>query len=70
MRTEKANRLKDKLESLSLNSSKANFIESSVSSNRDKFKGKNNKDQKQFKHQNRLNDKQQNSEAEGYLLRL
>jgi len=54
MRTEEANRLKDKLESLSLNASKANLVESSVPSNRDRFKGKNKKDQKPFKHQNRL----------------
>jgi len=40
MRIEEANRLKDKLESLSLNSSKANLIESSVASNKDRFKGK------------------------------
>ena len=41
MRTEEANRLKDKLESLSLNSSKANLVESSIPVNRDRFKGKN-----------------------------
>jgi len=44
MRTEEANWLKDKLESLSLNSSKANFVESFVPPNRDRFKGKNKKD--------------------------
>ena len=54
MRTEEANRLKDKLESLSLNSSKANLVEFFVPSNRDRFKGKNKKDQKPFKHQNCL----------------
>jgi len=50
MRIEEANRLKDKLESLSLNSSKANLIESSVALNKDRFKVKNKKNQKQFKH--------------------
>jgi len=54
MRTEEANQLKDKLESLSLNSSKANLVEFFVPSNRDRFKGKNKKDQKPFKHQNCL----------------
>jgi len=44
MRTEEASRLKDKLESLSLNSSKANLVESSMPFNRDRFKGKNKKD--------------------------
>ena len=48
------NQLKDKLESLSLNLSKANLVESSLHSNRDRFKGKNKKDQKQFKQQNHL----------------
>ena len=52
IRTEEANQLKDKLESLSLDSSKANLVEYSVSSNRDRLKGKNKKDQKPFKHQN------------------
>jgi len=54
MRTKEANRFKDKLESLSLNSSKANLVESSVPVNRDRFKGKNKKDQKLLKHQNHL----------------
>jgi len=52
MRTEEANRLKDKMSSLSLNSSKTNLVKSSVSLNRDSFKHK--KDQKQSKHQNKL----------------
>jgi len=36
MRNEEANRLKDKLESLSLNSSKVNLVESFVPVNRDR----------------------------------
>ena len=40
MRTEKANRLKDKMDSLSLNSSKANLVQSATPVYRDKFKGK------------------------------
>jgi len=62
MRTEEANRLKDKLESLSLNSSKANLVESSTPLNRDRFKGKNKKDQKPFNYQNRL--KRKNSKIQ------
>jgi len=54
MRIEKVNRLKYKLASLSSNSSKANLVESFVPSNKDRFKGKNKKDHKQFKHQNNL----------------
>ena len=54
MTTEEANQQKDKLESLSLNSFKANLVESSVPSNEDRFKGKNKKDKKSFKHQNHL----------------
>jgi len=54
MRTKEANQLKDKLAFLSLNSSKANLVESFVPSNKDRFKGKNKKDQKQSKHQNHL----------------
>ena len=54
MRTKKANRLTDKLESLSLNSSKANLVESSIHVNRDRFKGKNKRDQKPLKRQNHL----------------
>jgi len=46
MRTEEVNRLKDKLASLSLNSSRANLVESSVSPIKDRFKGKKKKDQK------------------------
>ncbi|XP_056688727.1 uncharacterized protein [Spinacia oleracea] len=40
MRTEEANRLKDKFESLSLNSSKANLVESSAPMAKNRFKGK------------------------------
>jgi len=40
--------------SLSLNSSKTNLVESPVPSNKDRFKGKNKKDQKQSKYQNQL----------------
>ena len=54
MRTEEANWLKDKMSSLSLNSSKANLVESFVPLNRDRFKGKNKRDQRQSKHQNQL----------------
>ena len=46
MRTEEANRLKDKMDSLSLNSSNAKLVESVVPINRDKFKGKGKKNQK------------------------
>ncbi|KAK4737007.1 hypothetical protein R3W88_000704 [Solanum pinnatisectum] len=40
MRTEEANRLKDKMEELSLNSSKVNLVESSGTVVKDRFKGK------------------------------
>ena len=40
MRTEEANHLKDKMEELSLNSSKANLVESSGTVVKDRFKGK------------------------------
>jgi len=40
MRTEEANRLKDKMDSLSLNSSKANLVEHAVPRNRGRYKGK------------------------------
>jgi len=40
MRAEEATRLKDKMDSLSLNCSKANLVESVVPTNRDRFKGK------------------------------
>ncbi|KAH0748618.1 hypothetical protein KY290_027850 [Solanum tuberosum] len=43
MRTEEANRLKDKMEELSLNSSKANLVESSGTVVKDMFKGKHKK---------------------------
>ena len=46
MRKEKANHLKDNMDSLSLNSSKANLIESTVPTNSDMFKGKSKKNQK------------------------
>ena len=46
MRTEEANSLKDKMDSLSLNSSKANLLQSTEPINRDKFKGKGKKNQK------------------------
>ena len=39
MRTEEANLFKDKLDSPSLNCSKGNLVESTVPTNRDKFKG-------------------------------
>ncbi|KAH0712085.1 hypothetical protein KY289_008044 [Solanum tuberosum] len=40
MRTEEVNRLKDKMETLSLNSSKANLVESSGTVVKGRFKGK------------------------------
>jgi len=40
MTTEEANCLKDKMDSLSLNYSKANLVESVALTNRDRFKGK------------------------------
>ena len=46
MRTEEANRLKDKMDFLSLYSSKANLVESVVPTNRDKYKDKGKKNQK------------------------
>jgi len=46
IRTEEANRLKDKIHSLSLNSSKANLVESTMPTNRDRFKGKVKKNKK------------------------
>jgi len=46
MRIEEANRFKDKLDSLSLNFSKANLVESAVSTHRDRFKSKDKKNQK------------------------
>ena len=72
MRTEEANRLKDKMAFLSLNSSKANLVESPVPSNKDRFKGKNKKDKKQSKHQNqlkRINSKIQKQKVVCYVCR-
>ena len=46
MRTEEANRLKDKMSSLSLNSVSSNLVESAVQTNKDRFKGKGKKFQK------------------------
>ena len=46
MRTEEANHLKDKMDSLSLNSSKAKLVEFTIPINRDKFKGKGKNNQK------------------------
>lgn len=43
MRTEEANRLKDKLSNISLNASNANLIESSGTENDNKYKGKDKK---------------------------
>jgi len=54
MRTEETNRLNDKIISLSLNSSKANLVESDVPANKDRFKENNKKDQRQGKNQNQL----------------
>ena len=46
IRMEEANRQKDKVNSLSLNCSKGNLVESTVPTNRDRFKGKGKKKQK------------------------
>jgi len=46
VRTKEANRLKDKMDSLSLNCSKANLVEFALPTNRDRFKGKGKKNQK------------------------
>jgi len=46
MRTEEANRSKDKMNSLSLNSFKAKLVEYVVPTRRDRFKGKGKKNQK------------------------
>jgi len=46
IRTKEDNRLKDKMEALSLNYSKANLVKSTIPTNRDKFKGKGKKNQK------------------------
>jgi len=54
MRTKEANRLKDKMVSLSVNSSKANLVEFAVPANKDSLKGKNKKDQRQDRNQNQL----------------
>jgi len=70
MRTEETNRLKDKMSSLSLTTSRANLVESSVPLNRDRFKGKNKQDQKHYKHQNqlkRMNSKIQKQEVVYYV---
>jgi len=70
MRTEEANRLKDKMVSVSLNSSKANLAESAVPANKDRFRGKNKKDQRQGRNQNRpkkANDKIQKLKVVCYV---
>jgi len=54
MRTEEVNCLKDKMFYLSLNSSKANLAETAVPANKDRFKGKNKKEQRQDKNHNQL----------------
>jgi len=46
MRIEEANCLKDKMDSLSLNFSKANLVESIAPTNKDKYEGKGKKNQK------------------------
>jgi len=46
MGTEKANHMKDMMESLCLNSYQANLVEFAMSTNRDRFKGKGNKNLK------------------------
>ncbi|KAK4722292.1 hypothetical protein R3W88_012525 [Solanum pinnatisectum] len=57
MRTEEANRLKDKMEELSLNSSKANLVESSGTVVKGRFKGKQKKVSKKehMKKKNQVN---------------
>jgi len=46
MRTKEANHLKDKMDSLSFNSSKVNLVESTVPTNKDRFKDEGQKNQK------------------------
>ena len=55
MRTEEANRLKDKMEELYLNSSKANLVESSCTVVKDKLKGKQKKVSKKEHMKNKVN---------------
>jgi len=59
MRIKKANCLKDKMDSRSLNSSNANLVESAVPINRDRFKGKSKENQKPSypKQQNKFSNK-------------
>ena len=59
MRTEEANRLKDKMDSLSLNSFKDNLVEFAIPTKRDRYKDKRKKNQKPSygKQQNKLGNK-------------
>jgi len=69
MRTEEANCLKDKMDSLSLNSFKANLVESIEPTNRDMFKGKDKKNQKPSypKQQNKFRNKIQKPKRLCYI---
>jgi len=69
MRIEEANHLKDKMNSLSLNCSKANLVESAVSTNRDKLKGNVKKNQKPnyAKQQNKFSNKIQKPKGLRYI---
>jgi len=64
-----ANRLQDEMDSLSLNYSKTNLVESTVSTNRDWFKGKSKRNQKlsYHRHQNKFNNKIQKPKELCYL---
>jgi len=69
IRTEKPNRLKNKIDSLSLNSSKPNLVESAVPTNRDMFTGKGKKNQELGypKQQNRFDNKIQEPKGLCYV---
>jgi len=68
MRTEEANRLKDKMSSLSLNSVNPNLVESAVPTNKDRFKAK----ERNFRSQIIISKTRmlltRNSEAQGSVL--
>ena len=70
MRTEVANRLKEKMSSLSLNYVNSNLAESAVPMNRDRFKGKGKKFQKpnyNLRNQNAVNKKIQKPKVLCYV---
>lgn len=69
MRTKEANRLKDKMDSLSLNFSKANLVEFVVPTNRARYKGKgkNNKKSSYAKQQKKFSNKIQKPKGLCYV---